>query len=185
MTVRVWTVLLCLGMGAVQAQEPLGDVLLASTGHWEGELYYLDYQSGQRFGIPMRAEVDITPDGATLVRRLTWTDPDNLVYAVNLVTIDRSTGQLVEAFFRDGRGEFMRYDVESVSYSTDTDWQVLYEHDGTDDDRPARIRHTIARDGERMTSTKSVRFLDDDSDEFFERNGSDMQLVSKDDQAAR
>ena len=181
----VWIVASCLSMGSVQANEPLASILAASAGDWEGELYYLDYQSGQRFGIPMRADADITPDGVTLIRRVTWTDPGNLVYAVNLVTIDRDTGELVEAFFRDGRGEFLRYDVESVTYSSESDWQFAYEHDGTDDNRPARIRHTITRDGKRMTSTKSVRFLDDDSDEFFERNGSDLRLVGKDDQAAR
>ena len=175
---------LCLVLGSASANEEIARVLSGASGNWEGELYYLDYQSGQRFGIPMRADVDITPDGATQIRHLTWTDPGNLVYAVNLTTIDRDTGELVEAFFRDGRGEYMRYEIASVTYSSDTDWQLVYEHDGKDDNRPARIRHTIARDGERMTSTKSVSFLDDDGGEFFERNGSDLHLVS-DDQAAR
>ena len=153
------------------------EALASAVGDWEGELYYLDYQSGQRFGIPMRAEIEATPDGSTVIRHLTWTDPGNLVYAVLLSTIDRDTGELVEAFFRDGKGEYMRYDVSGVSTESVTKWRVVYEHDGTDADRPARIRHTVERDGDLMTSKKSVRFLDDDHGEFFERNGSELRLV--------
>lgn len=156
-----------------QALEALG----SAVGDWEGELYYLDYQSGQRFGIPMRAEIEATPDGATVIRRLTWTDPGNLVYAVLLTTIDRETGELVEAFFRDGKGEYMRYDISGTCIESTTKWQVVYEHDGTDADRPARIRHTVKRDGDLMTSKKSVRFLDGDDDKFFERNGSELRRI--------
>ena len=161
------------------ADESTLRALTASAGQWEGELYYLDYQSGQRFGIPMKADVTTTPDGATLIRNLTWTDPGNLVHAVNLVTVDRNSGELVEAFFRDGQGEFMRYEIESVEFISETDWTIVYEHNGSDDNRPARIRHTTKRDGDRMISSKSVRFLDDDSAEFFERNGADLTLSRK------
>ncbi len=153
------------------------EALASAAGDWEGELYYLDYQSGQRFGIPMRTEIEATPDGATVIRRLTWTDPGNLVYAVALTTIDRNTGELVEAFFRDGKGEYMRYDVASATIESATKWQVVYEHDWTDADRPARIRHTVERDGDLMTSKKSVRFLDGDDSEFFTRNGSELRRV--------
>lgn len=153
------------------------EALASAVGNWEGELYYLDYQSGQRFGIPMRVEIEATPDGATVIRRLTWTDPDNLVYAVLLTTIDRDTGELVEAFFRDGKGEYMRYDISGASTESATKWQVVYEHDGTDANRPARIRHTVERDGDMMTSKKSVQFLDGDEGGFFERNGSELRLI--------
>jgi len=173
--VAVGLLLLCATCAA--ANDHALEALASAVGDWEGELYYLDYQSGQRFGIPMRAEIEATPDGATVVRRLTWTDPGNLVYAVLLSTIDRDTGQLVEAFFRDGKGEYMRYEVSGVSIESATRWRVVYEHDGTDADRPARIRHTVERNGDLMTSKKSVRFLDGNDGEFFERNGSELRLV--------
>ena len=48
---------------AAQAELPVASIFAASTGAWEGELYYLDYQSNQRFGIPMRVEAETTPDG--------------------------------------------------------------------------------------------------------------------------
>ncbi|NNF48805.1 MAG: hypothetical protein HKN65_03040 [Woeseiaceae bacterium] len=168
---------LLLAASSATANDHALEALASAAGDWEGELYYLDYQSGQRFGIPMRAEIEATPDGATVIRRLTWTDPGNLVYAVLLTTMDRDTGELVEAFFRDGKGEYMRYDISDTSTESATKWQVVYEQDGTDADRPARIRHTVERDGGLMTSKKSVRFLDRDDGEFFERNGSELRLI--------
>ena len=72
----------------------------------------------------------------------------------------------------------MRYEIESFSFVSNSEWTVTYEHDGSDDNRPARIRHTTRRDGDRMVSTKSVRFLDDDSSEYFERNGAELTRVS-------
>ena len=180
MNLRLLPFLLLVLCHPALAEDTALQALLTSTGKWEGELYYLDYQSGQRFGIPMRADITTTPDGATLVRKLTWTDPGNLVHAINLVTVDRESGELVEAFFREGKGEYMRYEIESVSFVSNSDWTITYEHDGTDDNRPARIRHTTQRDGDRMVSTKSVRFLDDDRAEYFERNGAELTRVGRD-----
>ncbi len=176
MTLRLLPALLLLCALPVHGEPSAQDALGASTGTWEGELYYLDYQSGQRFGIPVRIDADVTPDGATLIRRLTYTDPGVLVYAVNLVTVEES-GQLVEAFFRDNNAEMLRYDIDSVSYKDDSDWTVVYSQDGVDDNRPARIRHTLSRTGDLMTSSKEVRFLDTDDDEFFLRNGIEVRLL--------
>ncbi len=160
----------------VLADEHAASILGASTGEWEGELYYLDYQSGQRFSIPLRVDAELTPDKATLVRRLTFTDPGNLVHAVNLTTLDRDTGELVEAYFREGKGEMLRYEVVTASYVNPEQWKLVYEQDGTDDDRPARIRHTMAREGDRLVSTKEVRFGDS---EYFLRNGTELTLADR------
>ena len=178
MTRKLTGAILLLISSLAFANEEALQALASSSGIWEGELYYLDYQSGQRFGIPMRADIEATPDGATVIRRVTWTDPGNLVYAVLLSTIDRDTGELVEAYFRDGKGQYMRYEVSDATIDSPTQWSVTYGNDGTDGDRPARIRHTVERDGDRMTSVKSVRFLDEDSDEYFERNSTELTLVS-------
>ena len=174
---KVAAAFLLLAATSASANDLALEALASATGDWEGELYYLDYQSGQRFGVPMRAEIETTPDGATVIRRLTWTDPGNMVYAVLLSTIDHDTGELVEAFFRDGKGEYMRYEVSGVSTESPTKWRFVYEHDGIDADRPARIRRVVERDGDLMTSKKSVRFLDGDDGEFFERNGSELRLI--------
>ncbi|MEM1412894.1 MAG: hypothetical protein AAGH19_11100 [Pseudomonadota bacterium] len=159
------------------ANESVLEALASTSGRWTGELYYLDYQSGDRFSIPMDADIEVTPDGATVIRRLTWTDPGNLVYAVQLTTVDRDTGELVDAYFRDGRGEHLRYVVSEYRYESPTKWRVVYEHEGQDADRPAQIRHTLTSDGELLTSKKSVKFLDADDTAFIERNGSELRRI--------
>ena len=160
------------------ADEQAASILGASTGAWEGELYYLDYESGRRFGIPMRVDAELTPDKTTLIRRLEFTDPGNLVHAVNLTTVDRDSGELVEAYFREGRGEMNRFDIVRIDFRDEAEWQLVFEQDGTDDDRPARIRHTVSRDGDKMTSSKAVLFLDEDG-EYFVRNGTELRLAEQ------
>ena len=39
------------------------------VGSWEGALEYLDYQSGQWFGLPLRVSIEDGGDGATLIRK--------------------------------------------------------------------------------------------------------------------
>lgn len=168
-------ILLVASLGA-QANDAAISVLVGSTGTWEGELYYLDYQSGQRFGIPLRIDAEMTPDSATLVRRLTYTDPGVLVHAVSVVTIDKDTGELVEAYFRERGAEFLRYEVTTVEYVAEDDWTAIYEQDGIDDDRPARIRHTMTRTGDQLETRKEVRFLDGDG-EYVLRNGVEVGLT--------
>ena len=179
MNIRKLFALLVLVPSLSQGGDEFHSILAASTGAWEGELFYLDYQSGERFGIPMPVDAEQTPDGATLVRRLTFTDPGNLVHAVNLVTVDRDSGELVEAYFRQGKGELLRYEIVDSMYEGEAKWKLVYEQNGTDDDRPARIRHAIERDGDRLESTKEVRFLDENG-EFFLRNGTELKRAATD-----
>ena len=152
-------------------------VILSILVLWVGGRVTLLFGALQRFSIPMRAEAETSPDGATVIHRLTWTDPGNLVHAVSLSTIDRDTGELVEAFFREGKAEFVRYEVTLAEIESSVNWKIEFEHDGTDGNRPARIRIATQRDGDLLTSSKLVRFLDDDSSEYFERNGSELRLV--------
>ena len=160
------------------ANETAMSVIASSTGEWEGELYYLDYQSGERFSIPMRVVAEMTPDNATLVRKLTFTDPANLVYAVNTVTVEQDSGDLVESYFRDRQGQLLRYQIVDAAFSGEKNWQIVYEQDGIDDGRPARIRQTVKRDGDRISSRKEVRFLDAD-EEYFLRNGNELRLADE------
>ena len=159
---------------AADAESPAHPVFSAATGTWEGELYYLDYQSNQRFGIPMRVDAEVTPDGVTLIRRLTFTDPGVLVHAVNLLTVDRDSGELVESYFRQGKGELFRYELDAVNFEDEEHWELVYSEEGIDDGKPAQLRHTLKRNGDMLTSTKEVRFLD--GEEFFLRNGSELTL---------
>ena len=172
--------LVALASATAQADDAAQRALAAAVGEWEGQLYYLDYQSGQRFGIPLRVDASMTPDSATLVRRLTFTDPGTLVHAINLSTIEPGGKRLFEAYFRQRKGQHFEYEVTQARFESDSNWRLVYEHDGVDDDRPARIRHTMVRDGDALTSTKEVRFLDDESDAFFLRNGTELERVAGD-----
>ena len=168
--------LILLGISASSSAVPDGSRILAgSIGNWSGNLYYLDYQSGRRFTIPMSVKAELTPDGATLMRRLEFTDPGRLAHAVNLSTIDRDSGKLVEAYFREGKAEFDTFDILQKRWNAGDDWTLVYEQDGSDDNRPARIRHMVNRTGDRMTSRKEVRF--EGAADFVERNGSELTLV--------
>ena len=149
---------------------------LGAEGKWQGTLYYLDYQSGQQFGIPMAQTVRTTPDGATLIRETTWTDPGNLVYAVSLNTIDEETGEFVESFYREGSAEHSRYKVTDSEFHSIESWRFTYEHIGEDDNREATIRHIIEREGDQIKSSKSVRF--DGSEAFILRNRTELSLVN-------
>ena len=171
----VFTVVAAFLTTSVVASDDAGSILESATGIWKGELYYLDYQSGQRFGIPMKIEASVTPDGATLVRQLTFTDPGNLVHAISLTTVDRDSGDLVEAYFREGKGEFSQATVTEMAFESETEWMLVYMQDGIDDNKPAVIRNTLRRDGNALTSSKEVRFAGET--EFFLRNGFEVELT--------
>ena len=59
---KVASAFLLLAATSAAANDHALEALASAAGDWEGELYYLDYQSGQRFGIPMRVEIEATPD---------------------------------------------------------------------------------------------------------------------------
>jgi len=159
--------------------EQIASALAATAGRWSGELFYLDYQSGERFSIPLRVEASTTPDAATLVRELTFTDPGVLVHAISLLTLDRDSEELVEAYFREGRGELFRFEVVSFDRVNAGQWSLTYKHNGTDDGRSAEIRHTLERDGPRLSSVCTVRFLDEPDAGFFQRNGTELTMETQ------
>ena len=55
---RLTGAILLLAAAQGVADDRVSQALAASAGSWEGELYYVDYQSGQRFAIPMKADVE-------------------------------------------------------------------------------------------------------------------------------
>ena len=158
------------------ADETTQKIFASLTGTWDGELYYLDYQSGRRFAIPMQIEAELTPDEATLINKLTYTDPGVLVHAVNLTTVDKDTGELVESYFREGKGELSRYQITKAEYNSTEQWLLMYRQQGEDDNRPALIQHTLTRAQDKLTSRKEVRFTDQPS-KFILRNGTELKMV--------
>ena len=151
-------------------------LLLETQGDWEGELYYLDYQSGQRFAIPMRVTATATADGATLTRAITYTDPGNLVYAQQLLTVSEDQTVLKESYFRERNGEFFSSQLTDVTQSDVNHWLKAFHEQGEDDGRPAEIRHEWQREGDALLTRKLVRFADQPDADFIERNGSRLVL---------
>lgn len=182
---RRWAPLLCgLALALAQAAWAQGanKALLAFasiTGDWSGELYYLDYQTGQRFGIPMSVSAEVTPDGATLLQKVQFTDPGVVVHAITLTTVSRETGEVLEAYFREQRGEYSRYTLTDVDYKSAEQWSLVMEREGSDDDRPATIRTTLTRQGDSLDSLKEVRFSDVADSAWFKRNGTELKRVAE------
>lgn len=166
---------------AVEDSSPssLTSVLHQTIGKWRGELYYLDYQSGQRFAIPMLVEASLSSDQETLIRQLTYTDPENLIYATQLLTLNEQESQLAEAYFRDNQGESLDYTITKVQITDDEHWRVEFESESFDDERKALVLHKLERKGNQLFSQKKVKYLDDSEGKFIVRNGSKLTLMER------
>ncbi|MEM9103543.1 MAG: hypothetical protein AAGB12_14615 [Pseudomonadota bacterium] len=153
------------------ADDAFEKIMVSLQGQWQGELYYLDYQTQQRFSIPYVTKIRMTPDRKTLIRENTFTDPGKKVYTMEMTAMDVTDKIFEEAYFRDGKGEFFQYTLDSVDFVNDKDWQMRYSHKSTDDNRPAQIRFSVTRKNNTIESQKSIKFLDKKNQEYFVRNG--------------
>ena len=57
------------------------------------------------------------------------------------------------------KGRVVETDTDAVTvifYKDATRWSVRYERDGTDDDKPARLRTTETRDADTVVAVKEV-----------------------------
>lgn len=153
------------------------DITLASqAGKWQGELYYLDYLSDERYSIPMRINAELSPDGVTLIRHITFTDPSNEVHAVNVMTFDEEANELVESYFRQHSGELFRYQIDNYKFVDPHQWHINFSHQGVDDERPAKIIHRIEMSGKKLSSEKHVCYQSQPNNCFL-RNGSKLTLI--------
>ena len=164
----------CLSAQAESATAP-PSILEAMTGEWEGQLYYLDYQSGQRFGIPLAVRARLSPDGVTLTREMTYTDPGVLVHAVSLSTFDRDSGEWLEAYFREGRGEVSRQAVTQKEQTVDG-WTLTTSTTGQDDNRTATIEQRWVVTANRIVSEKWVRYEGEEA--FILRNSTELDRTA-------
>ncbi|MEO1787780.1 MAG: hypothetical protein AAFR41_12255 [Pseudomonadota bacterium] len=151
----------------------LADARSETVGSWTGELQYLDYQSGEWFGIPMASKVTVAPDGHAFVTTTRYDDGPTVgdVYIVSIAALDHESGTLSMAIFRKGRPMETRASALSLDPGAMTGaWSIVSTSDGSDDNRPAQVRETIALDDGVLTSLKEVDFTDDDAAEWLVRN---------------
>jgi len=165
-------------VGAPLAAQDAAPVTLAEAraslaGAWEGQLQYRDYSSGEWQGIPMTVTVSLEGDGNTITRRATFDDGPRVgnvfITALEMLGPDGTT-EFATAF-RAGREPELGKATLTLAAATDAaHWTIRAIEEGTDDDRPARIRLTTTRDGASLTTLKEVDFLDDAAEEWLTRN---------------
>jgi hypothetical protein len=148
------------------------------TGAWQGQLQYLDYSSGDWQGIPVTVTVMLEGDGNTLTRRAAFDDGPRvgLVYIASLAMLGKDGTTEYSTGFRTGRKpELSAYTLTLTAAADPEHWTIRAELDGTDDNRPARIRETTTRDGSSLVTLKEVDFLDEPGEQWFSRNRSVLE----------
>ena len=144
------------------------------AGKWTGQLEYLDYTADQWFGIPVTTTIEDQGDGATIIRRSNFDDGPKvgMVRITTIELLDPASSTIVSATFRKGRSaELTTYTAGIDGSSKDaTHWTMIEETKSKDDNRPAMVRLTTVRNGDRVQTLKEVDFLDDTKSQWMKRN---------------
>ncbi|NRA29548.1 MAG: hypothetical protein HRU11_04735 [Parvularculaceae bacterium] len=120
---------------------------------WSDDLNYLDYTSGERTSIPIRAQFEVA-------------DANTLLYAIQYPGEEQHNNKTAMKLSQDG--EF--FDGARVSGRTATGSMVTITtlSRGRDDNQPADIQIVYEISADVFKMKKNVRF--DDGDAFFNRN---------------
>jgi hypothetical protein len=152
---------LALFAGVAHAEPaPSPAVIQASlVGNWSGALGYRDYQSNKLFELTMKTEVRAVPDGLTFVRTSSFDDGPKvgLVWITSSSLYDPARSTVTTSTMRKGR--IVETDTDKVtviSYRDPAHWSLRYEREGTDDEKPAKLRTTETRDGDALLTIKEV-----------------------------
>ena len=146
----------------------------ALAGQWEGSLEYLDYSAGKWFGIPVKTRVEDQGDGVTIIRKSDFDDGPTVgnVRITSVELFDPVAGTVTTGTFRKGRNvEVFTYKMRLEGTPLDpTHWTMIEETLGKDDNRPATLRLTTIRNGDKIETVKQIDFQDDDRTEWVTRN---------------
>lgn len=151
------------------------------AGNWEGSLDYLDYGANKWFGIPVKTVVEDQGDGVTMIRKSDFDDGPKIgnVRITSVELFDPVAGSVTTATFRKGRPvDVFTYNVRMEGTAPDAmHWTMVEESLGKDDGRPAILRLTTTRDGNRIETLKEVDFQDDQKSEWLTRNRTRLTRV--------
>jgi hypothetical protein len=182
--VRHFTPLLLIALTAATpaiAQPAPIDVAAARAslvGKWEGSLEYLDYGANKWFGIPVKTLIEDQGDGVTMIRKSDFDDGPTVgnVRITSVELYDPAAATVTTGTFRKGRAvEVYSYKARMEGTPADAaHWTMVEESLGKDDDRPAMLRLTTTRDGDRIETVKQIDFQDDDKAEWITRNRTRM-----------
>ena len=129
------------------------------AGSWTGTLFYRDYQTNKVTSLPVKTVITAGIDGVTLIRASTYDDGPRVgaVLITSAALYDLKAGTVTSVSLRRGRPVTVETErVTVVAYTDATHWSVRFEADGEDDDKPAKLRTTQTRDGDRVVSVKEV-----------------------------
>ncbi len=178
------SLLLCIIATPAFAQAALVDVAAArasTAGSWEGNLEYLDYSANKWFGIPVTTVVEDQGDGVTMIRKSDFDDGPKVgnIRITSVELFDPTAGTITTGTFRKARPvEVFTYTVRMDGAATDaTHWTMVEEALGKDDNRPAILRLTTTRDGNKIETVKQVDFQDDNMSEWITRNRTRLTRV--------
>ncbi len=165
----------------VASPMPTADKLeLGLKGSWGGALEYRDYQSGKKFELPMAAQIDIGKDNATISRVSTFDDgpKTGLVYITTVSIFDKTGSKVTNAVFRKGRAvDVSTDDAKVTTYKDATHWTIVYQQNGSDNEKPAEIRVTQTLNGNELLALKEVKPVGAADKDYLFRN--QVRLVRK------
>lgn len=175
---RYFAPILLIAFAAPAVAQPVSvDVTAARAslaGKWEGSLEYLDYGANKWFGIPVKTLIEDQGDGVTIIRKSDFDDGPKIgnVRITSVELYDPVAGTVSTGTFRKGRTvEVGSYKIRIEGTPIDAaHWTMVEETLGSDDERPAMLRLTTMRDGDRLETLKQVDFQDDDKSEWITRN---------------
>ena len=168
--------------GAAWAATPLTplEARQSLVGRWHGKLEYRDYQADRWFGLPVKVEVRDAGDGVTMIRTADF-DDGPATGVVRITTVSMLDGNGVEetsATFRKGRAvELSKARLALAESYGSEGWTLVESSDGTDDDRPAKIRLTTTHSGDTLVTLKEVDFSDDTKVDWLVRNKTTLRRV--------
>lgn len=157
----------------------------SQVGRWEGKLEYRDYQADEWFGLPVKVEVRDGGDGVTQLRVADFDDgPQTGIVRITSVSMllpkASDSDGLTEytATFRKGRAAELGSAQLALTAGADAaHWVLVSTETARDDDRPARIRVTMTRDGDTLVALKEVDFSDDAQEAWLVRNRETLRRV--------
>lgn len=160
---------------------PRADKLeIGLKGAWRGALEYRDYQSGNKFELPMTAQIEVGLDNATITRVSTFDDGPvtGIVYITTVSLFDKTASKVSNAVFRKSRAVDMWIDDAKVTaYQDASHWTIVYQHVGIDNEKPAEVRITQTLIGDTLITLKEVKPVGAADKDYLFRN--QVRLVRK------
>ena len=149
------------------------------VGQWRGKLEYRDYQADKWFGLPVEVSVRDGGDGVTLIRTADFDDgPKTGIVRITSVSLLDGATETTATFRKARKPELSTFTLALGAASRDsTHWTLVESATATDNNRPATLRLTTVRDGEKMVTLKEVDFTDDTKAEWLVRNRTTLERV--------